>query len=64
MNRPIFIIGDLFIKEFDDAWANKWSIKATRMSVNLAKDMSTEEVGYGRIYRLCEFLWKLKVWTP
>jgi hypothetical protein len=51
------------IDEFDDAWARKYAIRAERMAQRFKRNVRPEVV-YNHIYRLHEFLWKLKVWKP
>ena len=50
-----------FIVEFDDAWSNKYALKCERMCERLAVGV---DANYGSVYKLCELLWKLKVWKP
>ena len=49
---------------FDDPFANRYAIKCNRMSLKFAAETANAEVNYGHIYRLGEFLWKLKIWKP
>ncbi len=53
-----------FVPEFDDVWTNRYAIKCDKMARKFAWDTNRELETYGRIYKLCEFLWKLKVWKP
>ncbi len=52
------------ITEFDSPWFTKYSIKCGRFSKRWASTEVEALTRYRRTYRLQEFLWKLKIWTP
>ena len=52
-----------FIKEFDEDWDYKYSTKCERMCDRFAHmNPNIQDSGFSTIYRLCEMLYKLKVW--
>lgn len=53
-----------FVAEFDDAWANNYALKCERMCEKFATKTGGASGDYGSVYKLCEVLWKLKVWKP
>ena len=54
----------MFVEEFDSEWANKYSIMCGTMIGRIYGFGDNAGIQYGSAYRLCEFLWKLKVWKP
>ena len=54
-----------FIPEFDSDWSDRWALKCERMCDKFeVYNPDIADKGYGSIYKLCEMLWKLKVWKP
>lgn len=53
----------VFYDEFDMPWRDKYSIKCNRMCLQV-RARGDATLSYGRVYWLCEFLWKLNVWKP
>jgi len=53
-----------FIDEFDIPFENKWGFKSTALCMLYAGSPDSLESGYKSMHRLCELLWKLKVWKP
>lgn len=49
----------IFNGEFDDKWSNKYGIRADTMARRNAD--RGENMSYGRIYSLCNLLWKLRI---
>jgi hypothetical protein len=56
----------LFHDEFDDGFSNRWARKCDRLSrrQDMPSRLDVSDNKYGSVYKLCEFLWKLKVWKP